>query len=964
MNRRRIRLSLFSVFFFILLAIGLVQLVDVRADGPDGKDHEIIILIDNSRSVALTNDRANNRIRTARFLARFLRETKQQNVSLGVIRFATTPLQLVPLKLLSDWSMVDVERITPEYCPEKGDCTGTMRHLALNKANEALAGCLSSDKICDVILLTDALIAETGSSSQQEVEQALETLAQNGIRVHVVLYYDESRSVTVPGTVEETERARPIWEKWQKNDGLIQTLLTATAPVDATALYSEILHSLQFGDILSEFTRVEESTTVGQLPPLMRQLTIETIPDPIVFTQSVTTSFLDVPKPIEGEWNTYIWPLPDFDQLTMTVSGAGQVFYHANPESISADIFLSFCPENPKEGKPLSVHAFMTGSNTLLDTARTKVQAVINPGHKVVNMVSVSPGKWQYPDPGATQEQLALKAGEYQLSASVKVGDRHIPVRTHIPVLHVYPVKKLTELSILPTEVFTNQIIHFETAFYSDDIRNNNTDDASVLVLLTSPEISHPAIVKLEEQGAKWVGGATFFELFQEKDADLYNHLPLTLTATVRASVGKKWPLWISSPVTIRVLPYPSLHLTIDKETKNGELPIKVQVNNFPEPVTPTLILPDGASFVDPLRPISSITATKPITFYGTLLISHEMVEPIQAEVHYEDPTTGERTVKSNPVVINFHKCGIVCWLIRSLVIIVIAILLYLGFIKWLGKSEHRKTLEKIKSERRKTLEEIKKGKDVAQNTKTLLDGLQCGIDDDAEEIMGELTKMIENTINERLKETRSDKVHELYGKIIELVGGGNDLAMEILVSGIIRTANKQRDKTLRIVYLSRPQANPDYYGQLFEQYQTLESILNSKGYADTNKDIIIILKALLNIKKALVSGDFKSFRTECTDYVEVLNSMIGQGVNTNADNSKHAAFLVAIWKYIESSSNSFEDVVGDATDEHAKVSPLVSNIYSAIKNDVTPSKSEEKAVDKLPPCLEKDAIMFKEKKE
>ena len=90
--------------------------------------------------------------------------------------------------------------------------------------------------------------------------------------------------------------------------------------------------------------------------------------------------------------------------------------------------------------------------------------------------------------------------------------------------------------------------------------------------------------------------------------------------------------------------------------------------------------------------------------------------------------------------------------------------------------------------------------------------------------------------------------------------------------------------------------------------------------------------------------------------------------MNANADNSKHAAFLVAIWKYIESSSNSFEDVVCDANDEHAKVSPLVSNIYSAIKKDMEASEREKdkdtSEREKIPPCLEKDAIKFTEKED
>ena len=834
---QRMRRILYSVLIFILLIFSLAQLTSVKAEDGGDVRRDVVILIDNSRSVALTNDEEANRIRAARFLARFLKATAPENTALGVSRFTLTSTQLVGLKPLSDWTEDDVSKIVAEPCPrdQKEICKGTNRALALQRALSAMGDCGMNDHICDVVLLTDIPLKETDSPPAQKLENMLYNASENGVNTYVVLFNNENRATDEMKWL--AIKSLPFWQKWENNQ-LVQSLISVTSPVTVTYLYDSIVDSMAMENEFSEFGSIVSSgvttRTLGPFPPLMKQLRVDTISDPAIVDLPFSVQFPGAPPPIKGDFDDYHWLLPDFERLTMTVQGQGLLFYRASPETMPADLFISTIPPQPKAGKPFSVRAVITGSHVLLNDSRTHVRAMFGTGNKPITLSNVAPGVWQYPAHPEDKWPI-LGAGDYAISANVDVDGEELPLRLHGDKLHVAESEQVARLSIYPTRVFTDQVIKLTLAYFIDD-ELVKVPDGGRIQLVSSQFTSSLPLLTLNPSGKMWTMTGTLAGLLNDVDLSSVD----VLTAEVITDADNH--SWTSESASIQVLKRPKLGIDPPRKVRTyDEFTVPIERND--NVTNATVVL---RSF-----PKTEIEENSNNEFAIKMPNADFLV--LQSVETYTDSVQGKQVAVSPFIVVerqkDFHwalsKTG---WLFLSISAVFLAFLVIQGL----------RVIPALYRLNNPTKDELR-GLFNNLNHKSPFYWLIA---------KKRLSKRVGTHILKRVEAKGEILRDRLFDVIIEMIAEGDTMAMEILLNGMnYAFSHSQNECTLvPIIY------DEEYYKYLYQYYELIDILLPKRK---EGSELYRAIADLTNIRKSISYNiNDNSLKNAMDDYIKVMGQI------------------------------------------------------------------------------------------
>ena len=385
------------------LALVALALITHPAMAYDGPHYSIILLIDNSQSIAdIENpvgspdgtppDATQKRIRFARFLVQYMQAFFPGQASVGVISFATEPQPLVDLSPVEQWSRADLAHIRSfnqdKDRPDAERCTDFVKALEAAHSQFAGVSCLSKQERCAVVIFTDGLAKE-----RDNVKRVLNDVKEDGIRVNVLMFAGHKPLGELHPQWRETEE---MWADFEK-DGLIGSLIFNATRLEARTIYQGILQALTLDEPLAQLSVKEflETTTITTpIPPFRRYTRLLLLPDNLV--DEVWTYEPDIWTGIH-RW----WIDPPTGEIRATLRASGEmtqtlVYYSVISESYPIFLETQVKPTRQEIGHLVELEArFTVGKGQIVtDTEHFGVEVTIEPGNERMEMIPNPDGRF------------------------------------------------------------------------------------------------------------------------------------------------------------------------------------------------------------------------------------------------------------------------------------------------------------------------------------------------------------------------------------------------------------------------------------------------------------------------------------------------------------------------------------------------------------------------------------------
>jgi hypothetical protein len=333
-----------------LAALVLVLLLIPQVRAQSSAPHDIVFLIDNSRSVytgegtpdGQPTDPAQVRLRLPYFVINSLSlAPTSADRRVGVVSFAGSTETLMPLTPVLDWSKADLAEI--RMVVQEG---GTNFARALDAASEMLAAdCSPGMRRCDVVVVTDGIFEKSiARRDQQAVEGALRDLRARGVSVHLLTF----------------NVGDPKWQEFLSDD-LISTYQPSVASAAPDQVYGAVLRGLGDEALLASLTPVEvvgEEIVPLTIPDFYTWIRYQILPD-----SPLTVTFLyagqTVPPVVAGAEYTLFQP--QAGEWRVRLQGTGLAYYRQTGVGVADLSSYLHAPEGALPlGEDVTVQAGIT----------------------------------------------------------------------------------------------------------------------------------------------------------------------------------------------------------------------------------------------------------------------------------------------------------------------------------------------------------------------------------------------------------------------------------------------------------------------------------------------------------------------------------------------------------------------------------------------------------------------------
>ncbi len=789
--RKRAWLRAFIAFgFFVLLMGSLKWSTEVVAQRSGPAKQDIILLLDNSRSMGAPRESFDEpdrrRIRIARLLARYLMIVEPETTSLGVAVFGPQSTQRVSLKPLSQWQERDISAIRPLSCHENGSemdpCYGTRYSRALSWAQDQLQDCLEihrqhpDERRCRIIMVSDSDLERNkkgDSDSPEEIHQAFQSASASGVET-LILFLDD---------YPQTE-----WQRW-RDEGLFEyDHKLERWPLDAWL--DRILQFLELRPSREEMTVLELDNSpyeieVKELPRFLQWLQVDVAPE-----YPLTVTFPDAPLPYQYGYR-YRWTRPAFSSLSMQFDGQGFAYYRVISEPAPLQVYPVQIPSEPTEDESIQLRVWVNVfGDALTEKEGVRVIAHGDVMTESLALTSMRDGSWR----GALPP---LPAGSHTLTLSVEVEESGSwQVRACKPIsIHVHPLEMLPILEISPTVAFTGTPITFKAWLLDGQKYRLVSGNVPMTVHVASPYLKNQgfSLPLSPEADMPGVWGATT-SIAPRLNEDPSPAYPLTLTATLFISGAR---VATSGAIPLRIWDYPSLDLSHER-LPDGSVLVTVTVQGLVYPLIPTLYV-NG-------KPVSeSSLQTQPkskrLPYVYTWLLKDLTVSPIQdsylwAKIRLPVDSLGNPTIESLKDYLEPEQ-GRVPWpkFRLTLLVVVVLTIIALGMIGWyifLGGPKKRE--EKRQRQIDNELAKINK-----ENPETLPHFLSVYSGGD-EYARLKLAEKVASELENKNRKPDEWMIDETYWHkyLLNFARNGNELALESLVVGWHKYFSEQETATDR----------------------------------------------------------------------------------------------------------------------------------------------------------------------
>ena len=944
--------SFIAVVFFILLMGSLQWSTEIVAQRSGPAKQDVILLLDNSRSMGAPRESFDEpdrrRIRIARLLAHYLMIVEPETTSLGVAVFGPQTTPRVSLKPLTQWQERDISAIRPLSCHENGTemdpCYGTRYSRALSWAQDQLQDCLEihqqhpDERRCRIIMVSDSDLERNkkgDSDSPEEIYQAFQNASASGVET-LILFLDD---------YPQTE-----WQRW-RDEGLFEYEHKLKRwPLDAWL--DRILQFLELRPSRKEMTILKLNNSpykieVKELPRFLQWLQVDVAPE-----YPLTVTFPDAPLPYQYGYR-YRWTRPAFSSLSMQFDGQGLVYYRVISEPAPLQVYPVQIPSEPTEDESIQLRVWVNVfGDALTEKEGVRVIAHGDVMTEALALTSMRDGSWR----GALPP---LPAGSHTLTLSVEVEESGSwQVRARKPIsIHVHPLEMLPILEISPTVAFTGTPITFKAWLLDEQKRRLVGGNVPITVHVASPYLKKQgfslSLSPEADMPGVWGTTTSIAPRLNEDPSPAY---PLTLTATLFISGAH---VATSDATSLRIWDYPSLDLSHER-LPDGSVLVTVTVQGLVYPLIPTLYV-NG-------KPVSeSSLQTQPkskrLPYVYTWLLKDLTVSPIQdaylwAKIRLPVDSLGNPTIESPKEYLEPEQ-GSVPWpkFGLTLLAVIVLMIIALGMIGWyisLGGPKERK------EERQKQIDS-----DLAkidnENPESLLHFLSVYSGGDeyarlklAEEVASELSELKkknktsepENN-NEKPDEWMIDETY--WNKhLLNAARNGNELALESLVVGWHKYFLEQETTTV-VEILYRKEFYP-----VWSRYP--ETAYRPFAGEDTEDEWTSILKGVYCIWSQIKRKSAK--KEEVFDKLdECVKNIKNEEVRTFYDN-----LLIAgkeIWR-IPNDETEVSQSFGDQKEQDSatpfRKDPLVfdevTKSIKTIKQKIAKCQEESK-LSAISPCIE-----------
>ena len=784
--RKRLWLRLFIAFGFFILLLGSLQwATEVSAQKSSPARQDIILLLDNSRSMGAPygsfDEPDRRRIRIARLLARYLMLVEPETTSLGVAVFGPQTTPRVPLKPLSQWQERDISAIQPLSCPERSEgdsesrpredpCNGTRYSRALSWAQDQLQDCLEihqqhpEKQDCRIIVVTDSKLTlnlSGDSDSPEEIHQAFQSASVSGAET-LILFLD----------VFLDDGPQTEWQRW-RDEGLFEyEHKLASMPLDMWL--DRILHFLQLPAAEKQMTKLRledkpQQVQIGPLPRFLSWLQVDAAPE-----NAPTVTFPDAPIPYQRGYR-YRWFRPAFSSLSMQLDGQGFVYYRVISEPAPLQVYPVQIPSEPTEDDPIQFRVWVSVFENVL-TAKDRVRVIAHGDvmTRALALTSMPDGSWRGTVP-------PLPAGSHTLTLSVEVEENGSwQIRARKPIsIHIRPLEMLPVLEVSPTVAFTGTPITFKTWLLDEQKYRLVGKSVPVTVHVASPYLKNQgfSIPLSPDRDVPGVWRATTtIEPWLNEDFSLA--YPLTLTATLFISGAR---VATSDAIPLRIWDYPSLDLSHER-LQDGSVLVTVTVKGLANPITPTLYL-NGNPI--PAENPKTWPKSKRSPYVYIWLLKNLAVPPIQdsylwAKIGLPEDSLGNPTIESPKEYLEPEQ-GRVSWLQFGLALLGVMILVFVigGMMGWYALwGRPKKREEKRQKQIDNELARINEG-----TPESLLNFLSIYSGGDEYARLKLAEKVADELKNKKPDEWRIDQT--FWNKYLSSSArNGNELALESLVVG------------------------------------------------------------------------------------------------------------------------------------------------------------------------------------
>lgn len=559
---------------------------------------DIVLLLDNSRSMVEEFDPDDKRSGFARFLVRLLQTFAREGSSVGAIRFAaavsnTLPTgveSLVALSPVSEWSRGDFLAVKAGKCPQPGQaeyrtpgrdpCFGTRFAAALREAGAALRGCATAGPAsqCAILMFTDGDLSDPGDvvDSPEEIARALRDLPP-GVKVYIVFFGKED------AVEPESSKA---WKAWREPNGRINDWFFNAATAERKKVYDAALGMLGMESLSAGLPSVDlpalAEVAVNNLPPNVDRLELDLLPD-VEVTETFTASWDVSPadrsvavrvEPDVNEGARRIWLSPSFDRLTMSLVGAeGVAYYRVVTRTVPVQAWVTVWPTEVAVGQPVQVQALVSaGGRVLSDSSKISVIPIVWPDGKVLPALHIkSEGVW-----AGTLEMPA--SGQYSLTVDVRQNGRSFLSSELIVspgTLAVSKVRVAAQTRVWPETQWVGRPVQLEAILLSNGSLVN-----------TLPPNSSPTIV-IQPSGMR-------YGLNPRDDGTWRADEPIRISIPDSYKASVEVPGWDSveaRPAFFTILSAPELRMEVSplRATPGDEVQVRLWVSST-DVFTPTLL--------------------------------------------------------------------------------------------------------------------------------------------------------------------------------------------------------------------------------------------------------------------------------------------------------------------------------------------------------------------------------------